>query len=1498
MSYLEHALPAHDLHLLRWDLSKNSPDHAPCMVDKKSNFVIEVCVPRICGGVSRTCLDAFVHGISNPHLPDPHRPHLLPAFAVGVCTLETADQCGKSGTRVWGTEKMHLCLILRTSGEEQSAPRGHRHYNPSKLDSLIVGSVLKGEAERTRQQRELRGDRVRRRVDGPRPSNIRLEQNNVPDSEFEATKDGASKAVRSRLQVFKCHTASPACPPASVSTTLTRFAHRNPGASGPRLPKIYDVATFKLILLGLSAFERLVSRTRDLLFFSTFFDFSRIHRVTEAWSGRRCAWKSETHVLGTLSSEAIANLPPLKEYKIARLGWLLFAGVRIEESPSLHLETRFRSDLSPYPRRRPSVMRPAVAATVLAHDAIRVGRRSESRPRSLQLQLSPTTPCSRPPIYRNDFIVVVTSAHQPTFAESGASFDGGGCDVGAREARTLAKVAFGAVAAAGANACGGSVGRVFDRWDAMREGRAGDDERLGRRRCGCEGEREAVILEASDGLRCRAPCVRNAAKGLSAPRRPVYDAEWDSGMSLPSRSTFSSRLTAVCCVSFISSTLRLARRCLYGLDVSMLSLLATMGTGIGERWVPKYSTLRCREPGRPPWGLLFRPPDAWTPDAAQISSRSPLILPPALSTPQWASVLWAPLERLGNGPRGISYCLHQRLTLLHRARRSSIRILCISSVCVSTADIEIAKGDRLMEASSGFGREARDSATTTTSRDMPTANPLWSAAAASGTRRLRDVQRLRLGCLFPKPEASAIASISDIVVCLRPYVESCATGAATARWRIAAEDAEGGVLVGGWRLACSRHRLLCSYARRFLSAAPAVISVVVVVAAIAITSRVVIAIASAVVDPSRHLPSAPSHNSDTVKTVRGRLLWLLVAVTVGYGAGVGVDLDANGNPFVLDHESGRRLTVLMLCLLIPESAEHGDAKKRNSRLEIAHGVGRVFLKHETEPRVEDQSYHVNFKIQVLLARQSVEESALVAESEDFASSVFTRPAPSSKPQLPFSLIDNHDLKLGAGLVDVGDAGIHVQYRRVAHHPHALQHDPPDIDCSPDARSWSRPWISAPLLACCDSCLSVVGFRVHSGERPSPASSIGGYKSSPTARHGTFVVDVGLMDLSAGSAEWQDVLPFSPPKHPDGPPSSSLPPSCPPKIENDIDGVPRYRGGADEVLAAGRAGRAGVGLKKIESVDDDEEEEGEEDQEEEEGEASEDEEDTSGEDGGEDEDGEVENEGTVKGEQRSLVKRREVGVVARVGVVVASASASMERSNSNSGGGADGGGRSPNKAGGETITNGLNGRNLSSRHNHNQSPNLSSPSLTLKRPTINTNITSNSPSHTQTHALRTPAAASTSTFTSNNSSNNSSTLARRLPRPTVPITIPIPDASPSSSFAKAPSSLPWLSHSLSRNSSLPSLSTTTTNESASLASSRSSLSSLASYAYASSRVHNNGYAHAAADSLLLKRRAEPQHEEGRVEHDGGDDDDCDEDIAPSPMKRARTARFERRGPEKS
>ncbi|KAK6985188.1 hypothetical protein R3P38DRAFT_3450686 [Favolaschia claudopus] len=310
--------------------------------------------------------------------------------------------------------------------------------------------------------------------------------------------------------------------------------------------------------------------------------------------------------------------------------------------------------------------------------------------------------------------------------------------------------------------------------------------------------------------------------------------------------------------------------------------------------------------------------------------------------------------------------------------------------------------------------------------------------------------------------------------------------------------------------------------------------------------------------------------------------------------------------------------------------------------------------------------------QGLLERQSLEESALVAEGEDFASSVFTRPAPSSKPQLPFSLIDNHDLKLGAGLVDVGDGGIHVQYRRVAHQPHALQHDPPDIDCSPDARSWSRPWTSAPLLACCDSCLSVVGFRDHSRERPSPASSIGGYKSSPTARHGTFVVDAGLMDLSAGGAEWQDVLPFSPPKHPDGPPSSSLPPSCPPKIENDIDSVPRYRGGADEVLAAGRAGGAGVGLKKIESVDDDEEEEGEEDQEEEEGEASEDEEDTSGEDGGEDEDGEVENEGTVKGEQRSLVKRREVGVVARVGVVVASASASMERSNSNSGGGADGG----------------------------------------------------------------------------------------------------------------------------------------------------------------------------------------------------------------------------------
>ncbi|KAK6985146.1 hypothetical protein R3P38DRAFT_3291971 [Favolaschia claudopus] len=170
--------------------------------------------------------------------------------------------------------------------------------------------------------------------------------------------------------------------------------------------------------------------------------------------------------------------------------------------------------------------------------------------------------------------------------------------------------------------------------------------------------------------------------------------------------------------------------------------------------------------------------------------------------------------------------------------------------------------------------------------------------------------------------------------------------------------------------------------------------------------------------------------------------------------------------------------------------------------------------------------------QGLLERQSLEESSLVAEGEDLASFFLQRYSPALLQASTPVLAHRQSRPQARG-----------GYRRVAHQPHALQHDP-RMRARGRGHGHRRRYLPAAIRAFPSSV-----FETIQEERPSPASSIGGYKSSPTARHGTFVVDAGLMDLSAGGAEWQDVLQsggldrhrfssyalqaFSPPKHPDG-----------------------------------------------------------------------------------------------------------------------------------------------------------------------------------------------------------------------------------------------------------------------------------------------------------------------------------------------------------------------------
>ncbi|KAK7014020.1 hypothetical protein R3P38DRAFT_2720656 [Favolaschia claudopus] len=216
--------------------------------------------------------------------------------------------------------------------------------------------------------------------------------------------------------------------------------------------------------------------------------------------------------------------------------------------------------------------------------------------------------------------------------------------------------------------------------------------------------------------------------------------------------------------------------------------------------------------------------------------------------------------------------------------------------------------------------------------------------------------------------------------------------------------------------------------------------------------------------------------------------------------------------------------------------------------------------------------------QGLLERQSLEASALVAEGEDFASfrptAVFTRPAPSPNRSRSSTITtsssgrDTPPLSSAEGS-SMSETEGSMSSIDVSHISPILCNTTHPISTADRMRARGRGhghrrrYSAAATRASRSSVYETI-----QEERPSPASSIGGYKSSPTARHGIFVVDgsnAGSMDLSAGGAEWHDVLrkyytlrneaedavtesrrvwmdtpfslyalqAFSPPKHPDG-----------------------------------------------------------------------------------------------------------------------------------------------------------------------------------------------------------------------------------------------------------------------------------------------------------------------------------------------------------------------------
>ncbi|KAK6966568.1 hypothetical protein R3P38DRAFT_3515380 [Favolaschia claudopus] len=174
--------------------------------------------------------------------------------------------------------------------------------------------------------------------------------------------------------------------------------------------------------------------------------------------------------------------------------------------------------------------------------------------------------------------------------------------------------------------------------------------------------------------------------------------------------------------------------------------------------------------------------------------------------------------------------------------------------------------------------------------------------------------------------------------------------------------------------------------------------------------------------------------------------------------------------------------------------------------------------------------------QGLLERQSL-ESVLVAEGEDFASfrptAVFTRPAPSPNSRSRSSIIttsssgrDTPPLSAAEGS-SMSETEGSMSSIDVSHIGPMLSNTTHPISTAARMRAHvrghghRRRYSAAATRASRSSVYETI-----QEERASPASSVGGYKSSPTARHGIFVVngsDAGSMDLSAGGPEWQDVL---------------------------------------------------------------------------------------------------------------------------------------------------------------------------------------------------------------------------------------------------------------------------------------------------------------------------------------------------------------------------------------